>query len=188
MRKGQVKLLVIGGSSGSLDVIIKVLPKLNIINQPAIIIIFHRKAGESSALPELLATKTKLPVKEAEEKEPILANTVYVAPADYHLLIEKDQTFSLDYSEKVNYSRPSIDVTFQTASEVYGDRLAALLLSGASADGAEGLETVKSYGGLVAIQDPLSAQVPYMPEQALKRVKSASVLDVDAIPRFINEL
>lgn len=186
--KGNIKLLVIGGSSGSLDVIIRVLPKLKTADQPAIVIVFHRKAGESSALTELLATKTGLVVREVEEKEPILANTVYVAPADYHLLIEKDQSFSLDYSEKVNYSRPSIDITFQTASEVYGDRLAGLLLSGASVDGAEGLEMIKSNGGIVAVQDPKSAQVPYMPEQALKKIKDAIVLDIDAMSEFINEL
>lgn len=186
--KGDIQLLVIGGSSGSLDVIIRALPNLKPVNQPAIIIVLHRKAGESSALTELLASKTDLPVKEAEEKEEILSNTIYIAPADYHLLIEQDQTISLDYSEKINYSRPSIDITFQTASEVYKDQLAVLLLSGANADGAEGIEIAEKNGALIAVQNPLSAMVPFMPQQALKKAKTAIVLDVDAISHFINQL
>lgn len=186
--KKEVQLLVIAGSSGSLDVIIRVLPMLNVAGLPAIVIVLHRKAGESSALTELFDSKTKLPVKEAEEKEQISRNTIYVAPADYHLLIENDFTFSLDYSEKVNYSRPSIDITFQSASEVYGDKLAALLLSGANADGSEGLETIKANGGIVAVQNPSSALVAYMPEQAIKRVKTDFILNIEEISDFINKL
>ena len=186
--KRDIQLLVIGGSSGSLDVIIRVLPKLAPKDKPAIIIVLHRKAGESSALTELLASKTQIPVKEAEEKEVILNNTIYIAPADYHLLIEQDRTLSLDYSEKINYSRPSIDITFQTASEVFKDQLAVLLLSGANADGAEGVEIANNNGALIAIQDPSSAMVPFMPQQALKKVKTELVLDVDAIGSFINQL
>jgi two-component system chemotaxis response regulator CheB len=186
--KQNIQLLVIGGSSGSLDVIIRVLPKLKSGGRPAIIIVLHRKAGESSALTELLASKTSLQVKEAEEKEVILGNTIYIAPADYHLLIEQDRTLSLDYSEKINYSRPSIDITFQTASEVYKDQLAVLLLSGANADGADGVELAESNGALIAIQDPSSALVAFMPQQALKKAKTSHILGIDAMSAFINQL
>lgn len=125
-------------------------------------------------------------VKEVEEKEPILENTVYIAPADYHLLIEKDLTFSLDYSEKENYSRPSIDITFQTASEAYGKDLLSVLLSGASTDGSNGLVAVKQNGGVVIVQDPSSAQVAFMPEQALTKVKADFILSAGEIAGIIN--
>jgi len=182
------KALVIGGSAGSLDVLLKVLPNLsNSLSFPVIIVV-HRKHGADSLLPDLLSGKTKLVVKEVDEKEPLVAGTIYVAPSDYHLLIEQDQTFSLDYSEKVNYSRPAIDVTFQTAAEVYGDKLACLLLSGSNADGVNGLKTVKDYGGITLIQDPLTAQVAYMPAQAALHVDIDYTLKIEDMAPFINLL
>ncbi|MGY0039472.1 chemotaxis protein CheB [Pedobacter sp. NJ-S-72] len=104
--------LIIGGSAGSLDVLLKVLPALDDTLSFPIIIVVHRKHGADSLLPELLSGRTDLIVKEIDEKEPIRAGTIYVAPSDYHTLIEKDKSFSLDYSEKINYSRPAIDATF----------------------------------------------------------------------------
>lgn len=186
--KTRTELLVIGGSSGSLEVILHFLPELKMTDLPAILIVLHRKAGDSGALTDLLSSKTRLLVKEAEEKEAISPNTIYIAPADYHLLIEKDHTFSLDYSEKVNYSRPSIDITFQSASEAYGSRLAALLLSGANADGAEGLRIIKDNSGIAAVQDPSSAHTAFMPQSALALVKPDFILDREAISSFINSL
>lgn len=180
--------LVIGGSAGSLDVLIKVLPKIDINIPFPIIIVVHRKQGTDSLLSELLSTKTALIVKEIEEKESILPATIYIAPSDYHLLIEKDLTFSLDYSEKVNYSRPSIDVTFQSAAEVYGDKLVCLLLSGSNSDGVNGLITVESYGGETAVQDPLTAQVNYMPAQAILKAKIDRVLKIEEMANYINLL
>jgi two-component system chemotaxis response regulator CheB len=129
-----IELLIIGGSAGSLEVIMKAFPELQ--NLPfAIIIVLHRKRNTDTALIDLLAARTRIPVIEAAEKESIANGNLYIAPADYHLLIESDRTFSLDFSEKINFSRPCIDVTFQTAAETYKDTLACLLLSGASADG-----------------------------------------------------
>ena len=146
-------LLLIGGSAGSLEAILQALPGLQDLNGLAVVLVLHRRNGES-LLAELLNEKTSWTVKEAEEKEPILPGTVYVAPADYHLLIEKNKTFSLDYSEKVNYSRPSIDVTFESAADTFGSTVSALLLSGANADGTEGLKKIKEAGGFVMVQDP----------------------------------
>ena len=182
------KALVIGGSAGSLDVLLKVLPKLSETLSFPLIIVVHRKHGADSLLPDLLSGKTKLRVKEVDEKELIVGGTVYIAPSDYHLLIEQDQTFSLDYSEKVNYSRPAIDVTFQTAAEVYKDKLVCLLLSGSNADGVAGLATVKSYGGMALIQDPLTAQVAYMPAQAALHVDIDYALPIEEMAAFINLL
>jgi two-component system chemotaxis response regulator CheB len=180
--------LVIGGSAGSLDVLLEIFPALDVrINFP-IILVTHRKAGNDSLLTDLLKNRTSLRVSEAEEKEIIHGGNVYIAPADYHLLIEDDHTFSLDYSEKINYSRPSIDVTFQSAAEVFKSELVCILLSGSNADGAEGLKTVNNLGGLVVIQNPNTAVMPYMPQQALNILKGAVVLDATEMADYINGL
>ncbi|WEK34596.1 MAG: chemotaxis protein CheB [Candidatus Pseudobacter hemicellulosilyticus] len=185
-----IELIVIGGSAGSLDVILKQLPALRDNLPVAILLVLHRKAGSSNEdiLVDLLSTKTSWKVREAEEKEMITQGTIYVAPADYHLLLESDQSFSLDVSEKVNYSRPSIDITLESAAEVYGARLLAILLSGANADGAEGMQAVKTAGGLCVVQDPASAEVGYMPQQAIDQVMVDKIVPADHLAAFINEL
>lgn len=180
--------LIIGGSAGSLDVLLRVLPLISPDVKFPVIIVIHRKNGSDSLLPELLSGKTQLQVKEAEEKETILPGIIYIAPSDYHLLIEMNKTFSLDYSEKVNYSRPAIDATFQTAAEVYQNKLVCLLLSGSNADGVNGLKTAKSWGGMAVIQDPESAQVAFMPQQAKLHVKIDRILSIEDMPEFINLL
>lgn len=181
------EVLIIGGSAGSLDVLIQLLPALRRDLDLAIVIVQHRKPGES-LLVELLNEKTSWPVKEVEEKESIEKNTIYVAPADYHLLFEKDKTFSLDLSEKLHYSRPAIDVSFETAADVYGAALVGLLLSGANADGAGGLKKIKMAGGLTIVQDPLEAAVSYMPEQALDLLEPDYVANVREIVEIVNRL
>lgn len=185
---GKCDAFIIGGSAGSLDVLLKVLPSLSPVLSFPIIIVIHRKHGADSLLPELLSGRTKLQVKEIDEKEALLPGTIYIAPSDYHTLIEQDHSFSLDYSEKINYSRPAIDVTFQTAAEVYQERLVCLLLSGSNADGVEGLKSVKAWGGTALIQDPATAQVSYMPEQASKQVKIDRALRIEDMAEFINLL
>lgn len=179
---------VIGGSAGSLDVLLKILPELQPALSFPIILVLHRKPGKDNLLANLLQSRTKLHVKEAEEKEKILASTVYIAPPNYHLLIEKDRTFSLDASEKVNFSRPSIDVTFEMASEVYGENLACLLLSGSNNDGTFGLQTTKNKGGKTAVQNPESAISSPMPENAIKNAEIDRILEIEEIPDYINQL
>ena len=182
------KALVIGGSAGSLDVLIRVLPAIDLDINFTIIIVVHRKQGTDSLLTDLLSKKTKLKVKEVEEKEPVEPRTIYIAPSDYHLLIEKDYTFSLDYSEKINYSRPSIDVTFQSAAEVFTNRLVCMLLSGSNADGVNGLIAVNNFGGETVAQDPETAQVAYMPAQAILKSNVNKVLTIDEMAAYINSL
>jgi two-component system chemotaxis response regulator CheB len=164
------RLLVIGGSAGSLSMVLKIIPLLKKEMNLSVIIIFHRKPSEETALLNVLSTRTTYLVKEADDKDDILPEMIYVAPADYHVLIEKDKTISLDDSEKINYSRPSIDVTFESASEVYGSDLVCILLSGANADGMAGLVAAKKAGALIIVQDPASAEVPFMPQQAVDNV------------------
>jgi len=180
------QVIVIGGSAGSLDVILKVLPDIRLNKHTAIIIVLHRKSSDDSPLVELLSYKTTLSVKEAEEKDLICGQCIYVAPSDYHLLIERDHTFSVDFSEKVNYSRPSIDITFQVVAEIYGKNTTAILLSGANADGTAGLQEVRRYQGKTVIQDPRTAEVSYMPQYALNNLTPDEILADDQIADYIN--
>jgi len=180
--------LIIGGSAGSLDVLLEMFPKLRDDLTFPIIIVTHRKSGSDSLLIDLLKSRTSLKVAEAEEKAAIIPGNVYIAPADYHLLIEESGTFSLDYSEKINYSRPSIDVTFQSAADIFHQDLVCILLSGSNADGVEGLKMVNNYGGRVVIQNPLTASMPYMPQQAALNVSVDAVLNSDQMAMYINEL
>ncbi|GAB4093036.1 chemotaxis protein CheB [Flaviaesturariibacter terrae] len=179
--------MVIGGSAGSLEVLLLALPGLRRDLPFPVLIVIHRKSAES-ILAELLASRTELPVREVEDKEPLGAGTIYVAPPDYHTLVEQDGTLSLDCSEKVNWSRPSIDVTFETAAEVYGPGVAALLLSGANHDGVAGLQRVQEQGGIVWAQDPGSAQVGYMPQGAVDTLPLDGVLRPDEVAAAINAL
>jgi two-component system chemotaxis response regulator CheB len=162
-------LLVIGGSAGSLSMTLKIIPMLQKWMNLAIIVVSHRKSSDDNTLLELFSERTNFVVKEADEKDRILPGVIYLAPADYHLLIEKDFTISLDASEKVNFSRPSIDVTLESAAEVYKTRLTCLLLSGANADGVHGLIKANESGSRILVQDPKTAEVPYMPQEALNR-------------------
>ena len=181
------RLLIIGGSAGSLEVLIRLLPRLQELKEVAVVIVMHRKAGES-LLVQLLAEKTSWLVKEAEEKESINSGTIYVAPPDYHLLFEKDKTFSLDFSEKVHYSRPSIDVSFESVADAWGASVIAVLLSGANADGAEGLDQVRKAGGVTIVQDPKEASVSYMPQQAIDNFQVDYIANTDAMAAIIMKL
>jgi len=178
--------IVIGGSSGSIDFLLKLLPTLQAPLSLVIILVLHRKNSIESTLAELFSSKTPIPVKEVEDKDVAEPGTIYVAPADYHLLIEKNHEFSLDISEKVNFSRPSLDVTFESAAEVYGNTLVGVILSGANADGSNGLKAVKQRGGLIVAQKPETAQVAYMPEQAILNNTIDFVFNVNELATFIN--
>jgi two-component system chemotaxis response regulator CheB len=178
----QDKLLLIAGSAGSLQVILAVLKALGREYPMPVLVVLHRNNVFESSLEELMTSRTNLVIKEVEEKEPILAGIVYLCPADYHVLVEKDFTFSLDYSERVNYSRPSIDVSMRSAADVYGSGVIALLLSGGNADGAEGMAYVQSKGGFTVVQDPETADVPYMPQQAILRLSVDLVVPTEELP------
>ncbi|KIA92829.1 chemotaxis protein CheB [Pedobacter kyungheensis] len=180
--------LIIGGSAGSLDVLLEIFPQLSQNLNFPIILVVHRKASNESLLTDLIRNRTSLLVSEAEEKEVLKAGKVFIAPADYHMLIEEDHSISLDYSEKINYSRPSIDVTFQSAAEVFRSGLVCILLSGSNADGVEGLKSVNNFGGRVVIQNPNTAIMPYMPQQAVLQVQPHEVVDGHDMATYINKL
>lgn len=182
------KLLLIGGSAGSLEVLMAILPKLKAIKNFSIVIILHRKSAEDSALEDLIALKTIIPLGRIEDKEIMKAGFIYVAPSDYHLLFEKSKQFSLDVSEKVNYSRPSIDVSFESAAIAFGKKCTAILLSGANADGTSGLKAIQNVGGKVIIQNPENAIMAFMPQNAFSTITPDYVLEVDEILEYINAI
>jgi len=180
------KCVVIGGSAGSLRVLMQILPGLHPSIPFPVIIVLHRKNDRRSSLEHLLNNCCPLPVKEAEDKETLHDGTVYTAPPDYHLLIEKERTLSLDASEKVIWSRPSIDVTFQSAAEVYRKNLMGILLSGANNDGSLGLQKIKELGGKVIVQHPDNAEIATMPYFALEMVQPDYLLKDTEIATAIN--
>jgi len=184
----EYQLIVIGGSAGSLDVLLHVIPKLKANFHIPIVLVLHRMNSYDSTLAELIAAKTTLKVKEVEDKEPIKAGNIYIAPADYHLLVEKDGMFSLDFSEKVNFSRPSIDITFASAADAFGERTLGILLSGANADGVDGMQAIKNAGGLAVVQDPKTAEVSFMPAQAILNIEVDKILKIEEMPDFLNSL
>jgi two-component system chemotaxis response regulator CheB len=184
----KVKLIVIGGSSGSLQVILHILSRLPKNYPIPLLLIIHRANTADSMLLDLLVSKSNISVREVEEKDNILPSCVYLAPANYHVLIEKDETFTLDYSEKLNFSRPSIDVSFISAAMVYREKLTGILLSGANEDGAEGLKEIKEQGGHTIIQHPDEAMVNYMPLQASYRTEIDEVLFTAGISDYLISL
>ena len=182
------EMLILAGSAGSLSVLFNLLPSLRPDFPFTILLVLHRKNSVDSSLPELLGIKTVIPVREIEDKDKIKPGTIYLAPADYHLLIEMDRSFSLDYSEKVNFSRPSIDVTFESAADVYASRLVAILLSGANEDGTLGLAAIKAAGGVIIAQDPLTSQMPVMPQRAIAHNSMNIVLTPEEIGEYVRGL
>lgn len=182
------EVVVMGGSTGSIDVLLRVLPKLPMPLSFALIIVLHRKNTADSTLANLLSLKTSHPLREVDDKDVVKPGTIYLAPADYHLLIERTKVFALDDSEKVNYSRPSIDVTFESAADVYGPSLIGILLSGANADGSLGLTAIKRAGGLLVAQQPETAQVGFMPQQAILNSSVDYILDIPQLIDFLKSL
>lgn len=183
-----IELIVIGGSAGSLQIIIDMIKKLDVTMDIPIVLVIHRKAQTTSILPALLQQFSVLEVLEVEDKTDLEHHKIYIVPADYHLLFENKIKMALDVSEKVNYCRPSIDVTFKSAAEIFGRNLIGILLSGANADGGEGLNYIKKNEGHIWVQDPSTAEVDYMPRQAIKRLKSDWIFRPEELAQKINQL
>ncbi|CEL29449.1 Chemotaxis response regulator protein-glutamate methylesterase [Pseudomonas fluorescens] len=153
-----------------------------------IIIVLHLPEERRSHLAEVFARRLLLPVEEATDKQDIQAGTVYFATPGYHLSVEQDRSLSLSLEDRLHHSRPSIDYLFESAADVYGPKLAAVLLTGANQDGARGLAQVKRCGGLTIVQEPSDAQVTTMPLAALKIQQPDHVLPIHGIGRLLVEL
>jgi two-component system, chemotaxis family, protein-glutamate methylesterase/glutaminase len=183
MIKGLIKYeaIVVGGSSGGMNALIKILKGIPKDFSLPFIVVLHRLKYYKSSLEYLIQDKVLLKIKEIEEKEKIKSGIVYIAPSDYHVLIEEDKTFSLCSSEPVLYSRPSIDVTFISAAKVYGEKLLGIILTGANQDGSEGLRFIAEKGGLTIVQHPEEAEMSEMPASALSCAKNSIVLKLNEI-------
>jgi two-component system chemotaxis response regulator CheB len=183
---GKYQAIVVGvslGGDAALHILLSTLPA----NFPLPIIIVRHlsKTSDNIYFVEKFKEYCRLDVREAEEKELIEKGCVYVAPASYHLLIEEDRTFSLSVDELVNYSRPSIDVLFESAAEVYSSGLIGIILTGANSDGASGLKSVKEKGGLAIVQEPDTAVGRDMPESAIKACRVDHILPLHEMPELL---
>lgn len=180
--------VVIGASAGALEALCVILPTLPSQYKLPIVIVVHVPPDKTSIWPELFQTKCNLAVHEAADKERICPGTAYFAPPDYHLLVEMDKSLSLSNDEPVLFSRPSIDVLFESAADAYGSSLVAVLLTGANQDGANGMRAVADSGGMAIIQRPDTAFAPAMPEAAVRACPDARVLSLEEIAAYLQDL
>ncbi len=177
-------VMVVGTSWGGLDAVRTLLSGLPGTFGMAVTVVQHRHKDSTHILRSLLQERTPMPVREVEDKMPIEHGCVYVAPSDYHTLIEPGH-FSLSTEAPVRYSRPSIDVTFLSAADSYGHRAVGVVLTGASVDGTEGLKRISERGGMVVVQDPATAESSLMPAAAARAVPRARVMPLEEMVRFL---
>lgn len=182
------KVVIIGGSAGSLQALLQILPFIESPISFAIVIVVHRKNTDEQTLEDLIALRSNIKVKIVEDKVKLQIGFIFIAPSNYHLLFEKDETLSLDTSEKINYSRPSIDVSFESAAEIFGPELIGILLSGSNSDGTLGLKAIQAAGGLIVVQNPLSAEMSFMPNNAILHTTPDFILKTEEILELIKEI
>lgn len=179
--------IVIGGSAGGVDALEKIFTGLPEMFNPATIIVLHLHPSSSAEhLAEHLEGTCKLRFSEAMEKQKIVPGTIYLAPANYHLLVETDGSFSLSADPKIKHSRPSIDVLFISAAEYYQENLLGILLSGASDDGCDGMMKIRELGGYTIVQSPETAQYSVMPQSAIQKNLADLILSPEEIGRWLN--
>lgn len=184
-KKKTYSAVVIGVSAGGLNALSYLLPKIPEGYKIPIIIIQHRNTDQRDLLEEILQEKCKIVLKQADEKEKVKSGIVYLGPPDYHLLIEKDESFSLSSDAKVKYSRPSIDVLFESASYVYQDKLLGIILTGANNDGTNGIMRISKNGGHTIAQNPQEAEFPFMPQAAISSGFVKNVFSLVEIKNFL---
>lgn len=183
-----IEAVVVGASAGGFEALLELLKGLPRTYPMPLVAVLHLPEHHESRLAELFGYRLELQVREARDKESLAPGVLYFAPAGYHLSIENDYSFSLSCEERVSYARPSIDVLFASAADAYGDGLAGILLTGANFDGAAGLVGIQVAGGLTVVQDPASAEVPTMPEAALRRMTPDLTLPLAEIHSLLRRL
>jgi two-component system chemotaxis response regulator CheB len=188
MTNPAIEAIVIGASAGALEALSVVLPALPSHYPRAVLVVVHVPPDRKSVLVDLFQAKCNVKVQEAEDKEPIKAGTIYFAPPDYHLLVEKDKSLSLSSDEPVLFSRPSIDVLFESAADAYGSALIGVVLTGANQDGSHGIRTLTELGGMAIVQRPDEAFSSAMPEAALAACPGARVLSLEQIAAYLQEV
>jgi two-component system, chemotaxis family, protein-glutamate methylesterase/glutaminase len=175
----------VGTSWGGLAALSKLLRDLPVDFSLPVVVVQHRGKDSDRLLAELLQDTTDLKVCEVEDKEPLTPGMVHIAPANYHILVDLGY-LSLTLEEPVRFSRPSIDVMFTSAADTYGPQAIGVVLTGANEDGARGLADIVKRGGLALVQNPRTAEIPIMPQAAVKAVPNAEILELDALaPRLI---
>jgi two-component system chemotaxis response regulator CheB len=183
---GGFAVIVIGTSLGGLQALEVLLSRLPADFPLPVIIVQHRHPDSDERLVAHLQTHCPLPISDAEDKEPVLARRVYLAPADYHLLVEQE-SFALSLEAPVNFARPSIDVLFESAADAYREKVIGVVLTGASRDGADGAARIKARGGLIVVQDPATAEGRMMPEAVIAMVEPDRILLLEEIAEFLVE-
>lgn len=186
--KTDIEAIAIGASAGGVEALGQLLQALPHDFHPAIFVVLHLPPDRSTVLPQLFARRCARPVKEAEDKEPIMQGTVYLAAPDYHLLVEPGKCLALSRDEPVHFSRPSIDLMFESAALVYKERLLGIILTGANADGAQGLKQIRDCGGAAWVQDPDEAMSSMMPASAITRAGADSVLPLKLMADRLSQL
>jgi two-component system chemotaxis response regulator CheB len=185
---GRIDAVVIGASAGGIEALTVLLPALSRELRPPVFIVLHLPRDRPSVLADIFAQKCAVPVREAEDKEMVTPGTVYFAPSDYHLLVDQGPQLALSADDPVHHSRPSVDVLFESAADIYKDRLLGIILTGANEDGASGLAAVHDAGGVTIVQRPDTARAPHMALSALKLRPADWVLTLDEIAGMLQTL
>jgi two-component system chemotaxis response regulator CheB len=185
---GRIDAVVIGASAGGIEALSVLLPALPAGLRPPVFIVLHLPRDRPSVLVEIFTPKCAVPIREAQDKEAVMPGTVYFAPSNYHLLVDDGPQLALSADDPVHHSRPSIDVLFESAMEIYNDRLLGIILSGANEDGASGLAAIHDAGGITVVQSPQTARAPHMVLSALKLRQADCVLALDEIAGMLRTL
>jgi two-component system chemotaxis response regulator CheB len=178
-------VVVIGASAGALQALSRILPLLPADFPCPVLVVVHIPADRRNMLAPLFDAKCAMAVREAEDKEPALPGTITFAPPDYHLLVERDGTLALSSDEEVFFSRPSVDVLFESAADAFGPAVTGIVLTGANPDGARGLRAIAQAGGTALVEDPAHAYASAMPTEAIKACPAARVLSLEAIAGYL---
>jgi two-component system chemotaxis response regulator CheB len=184
----RVAAVVIGCSAGGVEALSALLPAFDATCGVPVLVVVHLPRERPSRLVDVFQNKCQLAVGEADDKQPIVAGHLYFAPPDYHLLVDEGPRLALSVDELVHFSRPAIDVLFESAADAYGADLLAIVLSGANEDGARGLAAVERAGGLTLVQEPASAVASAMPKAALAAARSSRVLNLAGIADLLRTL
>lgn len=182
------RVIAIGVSAGAVDALAAILPALPAGFPYPILVVVHIREDRDSMLVDLFDRQCALTVCEAEDKLPLAGGVVYFAPSDYHLLVEADGWLALSVDDPVNFSRPSIDVLFESAAQAFGSRLVGIVLTGANRDGAHGLRSIVDAGGSAIAQDPNSAYAATMPQAAIAACPEAQPMTLEQIATYLRDL
>ncbi len=184
----KIRVIVVGTSAGGIDALKRILPSFKDSKKLSVAVVIHLPARGPNLIPELFKEICSFKVKEAESGESLQPGYIYFSPADYHLSIESNETLSLSSEEPLNFSRPSIDILFDSAAYSFESKALGILLTGANHDGTAGLLKIQSKGGICLIQDPSEAEYPTMPQSAAKSLSANAIMNLKQMKSFLEEL